>query len=264
MRRLFQPWIWGISFLVVGLAVSACASKSTGKSGLDSLSKSASIQYQFGWEFFQAGDMIRALAAVSKGIELEPKSADLHNLLGLIHFRQKEYPKAEEAFRKANALDPQLPEVYNNLGAMYYEQGRHLEARDVLLKGLEFPLYLYPDRIQNNLGLVYEALKDLEKAEQAYLAAIRIRENYYLPYQNLGRLLLARGQVPRARAMLLEAVRLCDDCSEARYHLGTALLKENKRSEALSHFKVGAQSDPRGYFGQLCQQFLVGEPSKAR
>jgi type IV pilus biogenesis/stability protein PilW len=254
-----------IKFLILGFALlAACSSKKPVTSGPESLDSRASVQYNFAWEFLQSGDTVRALAAALKGVESAPQSADMRNLLGLIYFRQQEYAQAEQAFKKAVEIDPRLPEVYNNLGAMYFEQKRWAEARDVLLKGLEFPLYLNAERIHNNLGLVYEALEDFEKAEQSYRAAIVANEKFYLAYQNLGRMFLQRSQIPQARVMLLEAVSLCKTCSEARYHLGTVFLRENKKAEAIEQFKVGSEKDPRGYFGELCRQFLVGENRKAR
>jgi len=258
---------FSISLVLVGfLALSACAShkKEHAHSGPESMNTSAGIQYQFAFEFFQKGDLVRALDSAFKGIEASPNSADLRNLLGLIYFRQKEYPNAEAAFRKANQLDSRLPEVYNNWGAMLYEQGKYIEARDILLKGREFPLYLNPERVHNNLGLVYEALKDRVKAEESYRAAITAKPDYFLPYQNLGRLFLQEGELGQARSNLMEATRLCVDCSEARYHLGTVFLRENRNKEAIQQFKVGADKDPKGYFGELCRQFLVGENAKAR
>ena len=145
------------------------------------MNEKGSINYQFGYEFFQAGDLIRALTSVLKGLEAAPNSADLHNLLGLIYFRQKDYVQAEQDFRKANAIDPRLPEVYNNLGAMLYESGRLEEAKTILLKGVEFPLYLNPERIHNNLGLVYEGLKDRQKAGDTYRTSIRGQPISFLP-----------------------------------------------------------------------------------
>ncbi len=254
-------FIVGISFL------SACAShkkEGASNSGPDSMSKTAGIQYQFAYEFYQKGDLVRALDATMKGIEAGPNSADLRNLQGLIYFRQKEYANADAAFRKANQLAPKLPEVYNNWGAMLYEEGKYVEARDVLLKGREFPLYLNPERVHNNLGLVYEAMKDFPKAKESYQAAIIAKPDYFLPYQNMGRLLLQEGNLTQARNMLMEATRLCVQCSEARYHLGTVFLRENRKSEAIQQFKVGAEKDPKGYFGELCRQFLVGQNRKAR
>jgi type IV pilus biogenesis/stability protein PilW len=252
-------------FLVVlCFLISACASKKVVTSGPDSMDTKASVQYSFAWEFLQSGDVVRALAAALKGVEEAPKSADMRNILGLIYFRQQDYPKAEEAFKKAIEIDPKLPELYNNLGAMYYEQKRFAEARDVLLKGLDFPLYLNPERIHNNLGLVYEGLNEPEKAEQAYRSAIVANENFFLSYQNLGRMLLEKGQIQQSRVMLGEAVRLCQNCVEARYHFGTSLLRDNKKKEAIEQFRIGAEKDPRGYFGELCRQFLVGENKKPR
>jgi eukaryotic-like serine/threonine-protein kinase len=145
------------------------------------------------------------------------------------------------------------------LGTLYYEQKRYTEAKAALEKALENPLYLYPERIHNNLGLVEEALGNKKAAIEAYDRAIFLRRESYLPYQNLGKLYYQAGNYERAKTLLEEATRLCQDCSEPRYFLGMVLVKNNKMTEALKIFKQGADTDPRGYYGQLCQKYLVKE-----
>lgn len=243
-------------FLVI-LAV-ACASKKEAELGLNEpLSEQASIQYQFAYEFFRAGDMIRALNAGLKAVELSPRNADAHNLLGLIHFRQGTYDKAEQSFKEAIRLNPKMSEAYNNIGTLYYETGRYSEAKVALEMALENPLYLYPERVYNNLGLVYKAMGNLEEAQASYEKAISFRQDYYLPYLNYGEFWLEQGEFKRAKPLLREAAKLCSDCSGPRYHLGQIMIRENKMDEAIKLFKAGFEMDPKGYYGQLCRQFLV-------
>jgi type IV pilus biogenesis/stability protein PilW len=223
------------------------------------LSDKASTQYQFAYESFVRGDLIPALAAALHATEMAPNNPDAKNLLGLIYFRQQKYELAEAVFKDAVALDPKLSEGWNNLGTMYFEQNRLAEAKTMLEKALENPLYLYPERIYNNLGLVHEKLGEKPQAIAAYERAIEVQHEFYLPFQNLGKLYYETGNLKRARSLLKEATQICRDCSQPRYYLGLILLKDNKTTEALKVFKEGAATDPRGYYGQLCQQYIVKE-----
>jgi type IV pilus biogenesis/stability protein PilW len=221
------------------------------------MSEQAAIQYQFAFEFYQRGDLIRALTAALRATELSPKNPDVRNLLGLIYFRQQDYPKAEQSFQSAIELNPKMSEAFNNLGTLYYDRGRLEEAEKALLAALENPLYLYPERIYNNLGLVYASLKLGQQAREAYEKAIRLRPDYYLPYLNLGKLWMEEGGFNAARPLLREAERLCGFCSEPKYQLAQVLLNENQRLEAEKLLKEVFELDPRGYYGQLARRFLI-------
>lgn len=245
--------------IVLSFSLAACASKSQKAEApqFEEMSEGANIQYQFAYEFFQQGDLIRALSAGLKAVELSPRNPDARNLVGLIYFRQMDYAEAESSFKKALELNPKMPEVYNNLGSLYYEQKRYDEAEQALIAALEHPLYLYPERIYNNLGLVYESLGKSDQARDAYEKAIGLRNDYYLPYLNLGHFWLKQKEVKRAKALLKEASRLCPQCAEPRYHLGQAMVSDNQLQEAIKMFKAGYDADPKSYYGQLCRQFLV-------
>lgn len=223
------------------------------------MGQKAATQYQFAYDSFVAGDLIPALAAALKAVEFAPNNPDAHNLLGLIYFRQEKYAQAEVEFKDAISLNPKMSEAYNNLGTLLYQTKRYTESRVMLEKALENPLYLYPERIYNNLGLSLQAMGQTSKAIEAYEKSMSLRDDFYLPYQNLGKLLMELGQSARAKKLLQEASRLCLDCSEPRYFLGQILVKENKMEEALRIFKEGAEKDPRGYYGQLCNKFVVKE-----
>lgn len=244
---------------LTSLSLAGCASKKNAEAQMEPepLNEHAGIQYQFAYEFFQQGDLIRGLASALKAVEAAPRNPDARNLLGLIYFRQAEYEKSEAEFKMAIELNPKMSEAYNNIGTLYYEMKRYAEAKVALERALENPLYLYPERIYNNLGLVYEAMAKKADAQQAYERAIALRSDYYLPYLNLGEFWLKNMDHKRARPLLREAARLCPACSEPKYHLAQAMLAENRMEEALKLFKQGYDLDPKGYYGQLCRQFLV-------
>lgn len=239
------------------LMLMGCAAKSESRAEMEPMSEPASIQYQFAYGFYQTGDLIRALSAALQAVQHSPRNPDAQNLLGLIYFRQGEYAQAETAFKEAVRLDNKMSEAFNNLGTLYYEQGKFADAKAALEAALSNPLYLFPERIYNNLGLVHEGLNNKEEARQSYERAIALRPDYYLPYLNLGEFWLKEKDLPRSKQLLREAARLCPSCSEPKYHLGQALLQEDKMAEAIKLFQAGFEVDPKGYYGQMCRQFLV-------
>lgn len=242
-----------ISTVVIGIFATGCTSKEQPQA----LDEKSAIQYQFAYDTYIKGDLIVALNFALKAEAMVPRNPETLNLLGLIYFQQEKFKEAEEKFKRAAELDPKLSEVHNNLGSLYFATKRYDEALVALDKALENPLYLNPERIHNNRGLVFEALQRNDEAIQAYSDSIRFADKFYLPYQNLGRLYFNTGRYADAKPILEKAAKLCPDCSESRYFLGSLLLKENKASEALRLFKEGANLDPSGYYGGLCKKFMA-------
>jgi Flp pilus assembly protein TadD len=103
-----------------------------------------------GEEALEAGDIDTALQKFEKALELDRHQPRTWNYLGGIHFLQQDYFKALLNFKQAFALDP------------------------------------WDARAGNNVATAYEHLGQYERAEQFYLRAIEIDENYTVPYLNLG------------------------------------------------------------------------------
>lgn len=242
-----------LAAFVISTVVFGCTSKEQPQS----LDEKSAIQYQFAYDTYLKGDLIVALNFALKAEAITPRNPETLNLLGLIYFQQEKYKEAEEKFVHAARLDPKLSEVHNNLGTLYYATKRYDEALSAFEEALKNPLYLNPERVHNNRGLVFEAMGNSKEAAQEYLEAIHFNQKFYLPYQNLGKLNYNLKRYDEAKPMLSTAAKLCPECSEARYFLGSLLLKENKASEALKLFKEGASVDPSGYYGELCKKFMA-------
>lgn len=247
------------SVAILGIFIAACATGGGRQAKVTSepLDEKATIHYDFAFDAFRNGDMIPALTEATKAAELAPKNAAVQNLLGLILFRQSKLAEAERAFQKAGELDPKMSEAFNNLGTLYLAQKRYGEAEQALIRAQDNPFYLYPERIQNNLGLAYVGMNKIKEAETAFRTAMNYRKDFYLPKMHLGRLLLNTQRVTEALEVIQEAAKLCKDCAESQYYLGSAFLKLNKSEEARAAFKRGSDLDPKSDFGRLCQEELA-------
>ena len=241
--------------IILSILMGACSMKS--HPDAQAMNESSSIQYQFAYQFYSRGELIRALGAILEAKKISANNPEILNLLGLIYFRQKKYPHAEKAFRQAIEIDPKGSEVYNNLGTLYYEQKEYKKAKQSFEQALENPLYLHPDRVYNNLALVYKDMGQFEEAQSNFQKAISVNENYYLPYNNMARLLMDHGKMKQAKVYLKNAIRLCKTCAEPRYRMASVLLKESKKAEAIKMFQKVYDLDPKGYYGQLGRKFLL-------
>lgn len=115
--------------------------------------------------------------------------------------RQAKYPQALQLVESALLKNPRDPQM-RFWQAFIYEQTGNAP--------LAMPIYLaltqeYPELAEphNNLGVLYAAQGDYDKARAAFEAALRSNPNYSTAHENLGDVLLASAKQSFVRAQQL-------------------------------------------------------------
>jgi Tfp pilus assembly protein PilF len=135
-----------------------------------------------------------------------------HLNLGVIHASAGDRLRAAEDYRTALARDPAFTPASLNLATLLNELGRNPEAAEVLSNAIaEDPPFAEAGELYYSLGLVQgemnalpAAVQSLERAVRLLPARPRIRYNYALALQRLGRR-------PEAEVELLESYRTGPD-----------------------------------------------------
>ncbi len=96
-----------------------------------------------------------------------------------------------------------------------------------------------------NLGNLYAALKQPEKAAENYLAAIRIDNQFFPAKVNLAMLYNQMGRKDEAETLLREVVAAQSDLHEIRYSLGLMLAEKKQYEEAARHLASAAAGLPQ-------------------
>jgi TolB-like protein/Flp pilus assembly protein TadD len=121
----------------------------------------------------------RALAAVTKALELDPSLPEAHAVSAMISTSLRNYPAAEQAFKKAIELGPNLAITHYRYAWIYLSTvGRHDEAIAEMKRAME----LEPLSIQqgaNYASVLIYARKPDEAVEQA-------RKTYDLDPKHVG------------------------------------------------------------------------------
>jgi Tfp pilus assembly protein PilF len=95
-----------------------------------------------------------------------------------------------------------------------------------------------------NLGNLYAALKQPQKAVDHYQAAIKIDDLFYPAKVNLAMLYNQMGQNSKAEALLREVAASQPEIYEVHYSLGLLLAEEKKYAEAANQLKQAAGGMP--------------------
>ena len=139
--------------------------------------------YEQGDQAFSQGDYKKAIEWYEKVIELDPNSAPAYNALGLAH-REINTDLSEVAwlFKTATEIDPSNPQAYDNLGKVYYALGEFDRAEESCLKALA----LSPKMLSTKLSLGWIYLLGKSKPKLAMRYFNEILEENKLPYAYFG------------------------------------------------------------------------------
>ena len=131
------------------------------------------------YQLHMKGEVEKAIGLYTKSLEIFP-TAEAYTFRGWARSFEKDYAAAIEDCHRAIDLDPEFGNPYNDIGGYYVEQEEPDDAIPWLrmaLKAKRYESYCFP---QFNLGRVYEAKGQLDKALEHYRHALEENPRYAL------------------------------------------------------------------------------------
>ena len=131
------------------------------------------------YQLHMKGEIEKAIALYTKSLEILP-TAEAYTFRGWARSFEKDYAAAIEDCHRAIDLDPEFGNPYNDIGAYYLEQGELDEAIPWLrmaLKAQRYESYCFP---HFNLGRVFEAKAQFDRALEHYRKALDENPRYAL------------------------------------------------------------------------------------
>jgi Tfp pilus assembly protein PilF len=117
------------------------------------------------------------------------------------------------------------------------------------------------------MGTYYQQeLNDLDAAEKEYRRAIELNPTEYLIHNNLGVLLMKRGQWSEAKTEFRVELRSYPTCDKAHYNLGLVLGREGAMQDAVAEWKQVLAYNPHHIdaIGELMTYYLrLGQEAEA-
>jgi len=152
------------------------------------------------------GDLERALADLTRALQLNPKLATAYNNRGVIHSQRGELARAIADFSAALRLDPQVAEVYHNRGLAYATQGAYPQAIEDFTRALALNPW---DAVTYHFrGMAHGNQGDLDSAIADFTEAIRLNPEDPLPYRHRGAAYAKKGWSALAECDYQAALRL--------------------------------------------------------
>ncbi|MGE5159859.1 MAG: tetratricopeptide repeat protein [Gemmatimonas sp.] len=207
----------------------------------EEVTSSISQQLLIGQQHYSAGDIGRAIAAYTSGLDTAAAAgidrvavdvlAELHAKLGNAYMVGRQFGSATEQYKSALRLKPTLTACWCNLGNAQLETG------------------------------------NAQAAITLYLEALKLNPAHWPSRTNLVQALMATGQHLVAKALLKELTAERPQDGQLRHQLGKACFALNETQEALSHFEAAVDINPRDaeslyWIGSIKQD--RGEPHDAQ
>jgi len=220
----------------IALAAAAALACAHGASSKDR--RSAEIHHDLGVEALRAGRTPDALREFDAALAIDDRFAEAYRgralVLDLAFGRSDE---AERDYRRAIALRPTFSEAHNDLGQLLARTGRHAEAIAEFDAALENMLYKEPYLARCNKGLALHRAGRKEEGLAELRAALRTAPNFCKGRRELGRILLAEGQLKEAVDELSAYARYCDRVPDAHLQLGLARMRAGDIAGARESFE---------------------------
>jgi tetratricopeptide (TPR) repeat protein len=207
---------------------------------------SADGHYLLGYILFKQQDAKSSLAEYTEGAKYRtPSAADLE-AVAADYVLLKDYPDADKWFTKAVEWNPKDALGWYYLGRTKYNENRFEEA----VSAFEQCLTLDPKDVksEDNLGLSYEGLNQVDNAIAAYRNAIAWQADAAAknsgPIFDLGSLLVENNRPEEALPYLLEAARMTPQDYRVHRQLGKAYTHLNQLDKAQVELEKAAALAP--------------------
>ena len=150
---------------------------------------------------------------------------------------------AQNLYKEVLEIDPSYVTAHNNLGAIFNELRDFQKARLCYEKVIEIdPTYAMA---YYNLGVVCNKLRDFQKAIICYEKAIEFKPNYVMAHYNLGVIYLDLDERLKAISYFEKAIEVDPKHVNSYNNLGLIFSKSGDVQKAISYFEKAIKIDPK-------------------
>lgn len=162
-----------------------------------------------------------------------------------IRLREVDSPKSTTKPSVVSAANAGVPkkalEFYDNASKLAREKDYAGAIKELKLAVAEYPSFLSALSL---IGMLHMRLNELDKADEAFKAALKIDPEAYEPLLNRSITLLKLTKFKDAETSLRKTLKLKPDSSAAYYYLGRTLNKLGKNEEAEKAFLTCTEKSP--------------------
>ncbi len=178
-----------------------------------------------------------------KAVDISPDNAGFRDSLGWAAFKNRDYKKAEEELKKSLSMRASVYEPNYHLATLYYATGELNKAEEYYRHALK----IKPESAEslNNLAyLLAEQNRKIDEATAMAELAVKLEPNNASYLDTLGWLAYRAGDKERALTLLLKSAQLAPGQGEILMHIGVVYLEKGEFSLALDYLRQAQKADP--------------------
>jgi protein O-mannosyl-transferase len=195
--------------------------------------------------FFRNNVWISELTLWSDAVKKSHDKARVHYNLAIALHDNNRIPEAVKEFEHTLKLDPKDRGAYQNLGAIYEAKGDKEKALSYYIKAVENNPYEIS--VHNALGSFYAKNGNNEAAERQYKAIIALDSQNAKAYDSLGVIYANVGKFDEAVSNHYKALRINPELDTAYFNLGNVYFAQKKYGESLANFEEAIIQNPGNY-----------------
>jgi tetratricopeptide (TPR) repeat protein len=229
-----------------------------------------SVYYQRGKDAYARGDFAEAEKCLIRVLQTRREYADIYAMLGAIYHGKGRFAEAIRLFAKALEINSSYTEAKVNLMVLLQDLGRYDRAKKILIdlqQGAD-ALPQSPDPLSKNrlanlhaaTGDMYMALDLYEAALKQFEQALELRPGFSDIRLKLARAYKAAGRLEVAEVHVRTCLNAKPDYSEARVFLGSLLLAQGRRTQALDAWQQVLALDPKHEDASKLMRLINGKP----
>jgi tetratricopeptide (TPR) repeat protein len=188
------------------------------------------------------GDFADADKWFSQAVAETPNDPDANYLLGRTKFNENDFRAALSCFERALALKPRYVEAENNIGLAWRELNDLEKARAAFQAAIDWegaaPTDAQPFL---NLGTLLADQNSFEKAIPYLERAAALAPANPTIHDELSHVYAAQQNLPKAQTELEQAIALAPNISSLHFKLGQIYRKEGLRDRAQQEFAICAK-----------------------
>jgi len=162
-----------ISFFIVIMMLSACATDPGGRFGGGDMDAASRANSKLGLGYMMQGNNELALMKLKKALVQDDNNEDAHHYIAELYNRLNDKENADKHYKLALEEKPDSTSILNNYGVFLCRYNRFEESLAVFEKVLKDPLFKSKAQTYENMGLCAIQQGNIKTAEDSFRKALR-------------------------------------------------------------------------------------------
>ena len=135
--------------------------------------------------------------------------------LAVKNHQKNNIKEAQNLYNKILGIDPNYVNAHNNLGVIFQGLREYQKAKECYEKAIKINPN-YADAYYN-LGVIFKELKEYQKAKECFEKTIKINPNYVNAHNNLGTIFIGLKEYQKAKEYYEKAIEINPNLASAHW-----------------------------------------------